>query len=255
MKPVFYAFLVGVLFASGISAQDRTLPGLRSIELLSPFVNDSTGKTIGLDQTRYARSCLDLVTLDHGCDREVSLDFGTQIGINRDLFKVNGGKVDRTRMVLIGKYQWTDNFVVPFIEPWSALAPGERRHLAFNASGGDGADGSPGLPGIAGMNGDGTYTLTAIPVPAPRQIPTREKRKDYATADLTEQVSSKVVGRDGVSRPDVYTPLMTVKEDHIYAVRLIDESRDYYVLIRVDEVVSGDRIKISLLKLDLTVIP
>ncbi|MBK9154822.1 MAG: hypothetical protein IPM25_11500 [Chloracidobacterium sp.] len=253
MKNTISALVLLSLSAICVLGQtDRLPPGVHTLELLSPFVQDSTGRTIGTNPERRGRSCLDLVNLRLGCSREVTVDFGTRMGVNINLFKLNGGKVDRSRMVRIGAYDWTDKFIVPYIEPWSELAPGETRHVAFNVSGGDGPDGKPGLPGVAGMNGDGTYTPTVIP-PAPIvRSSSKPKRKDYGTADVTEQVSSKIVAKNGKERKDGYTPLVLAKKGHMYAVHVVDGNRDYYVLIRVDDIEEGERIKISFMKLDLT---
>jgi hypothetical protein len=158
-------------------------------------------------------------------------------------------------MVEIGKYTWTDKFTVPYVEPWSALSPGERRAITVNASGGSGAPGAPGRrgeDGIAGMNGDGTYT------PMPRRPPietipppVRTGGKSYATANVKEQVSSTVKGADGKIRNDAYSPMVEVKKDYMYVVHVVDETHDYYVLIHVDDVVRGERIVLSFVKLEL----
>lgn len=253
MKRIIYAGIISLIASSGIFGQAPKLPpGVQSVELVSAFVYDAKDKA-KWDQSRYPLMCLDLVTFKHGCGIGVTVDYGTRIGVNRDLFKINGGAVSRTRMVQIGKYAWTDKFTVPYVEPWAPLAPGERRHVTMNASGGSGAAGETGMPGsagIGGMNGDGTFSAT--PAVVKTNAAARTGGKSYATASVTEQVSSKVVGKDGKERSDPYTPLTQIKKDHMYAVRVVNETRDYYVLIRVDEVVTGDRIKISFVKLDVT---
>lgn len=242
MKNVIAAVVISLLCAAGAIGQKPTLPpGVRSVELLSPFLLDANDKA-KWDPSRHESSCLNLITLALGCNRFPAIDFGTRIGVNRDLFKINGG---RTRMVRVGKYGWNDKFTVPFVEPWPPLAPGEQRHITVNASGTSVADdtaGRPGSRGVASMNGDGTYT----------RIERRSAGKTYATADVTKQVSSKVVGKDGKVRNDGYTPLTVAMKGHMYAVHVMDADRDFYVLIHVDEVVTGDRIKISFFKLEVT---
>ena len=242
-RSVITAVVISLLCIVGVIGQKTTLPpGVESVELQSPFVHDANGKVVQV-LSPGSRTCLNLVTLKLGCIG-VTVDFGTRIGVNRDLFKINGS---RTRIVRVGRYAWTDKFTVPFVEPWPPLAPGEQRHISVNASGTEVAKsdaGRPSSPGIVAMNGDGTYT----PIAAQR----KSKGKTYATADVTEQVSSKVVGKDGKIRNDGYTPLMAVMKDQMYAVHVVDADRDFYVLIRVDDVVTGDRIKISFFKLDVT---
>ena len=174
--------------------------------------------------------------------------------MNWDLFQINGGYVDRTRMVEIGKYNWTDKFTVPYVEPWPALSPGEKRAITVNASGGSGAAGAPGKrgeDGVAGMNGDGTYT----PVPRTKSVDipstVRTGSKSYATANVKEQVSSTVKGVDGKIRNDAYSPVVEAKKDHMYVVHVVDQTHDYYVLIHVDNLVRGERIALSFVKLEL----
>lgn len=252
MRITLIAFAFVVFAPAILIGQSAAKPrGVQTVELLSPFVYDAKDKAIW-DQTRYPNSCLNLVTLKFGCGSGVTVDYGTRIGVNRDLFKISGGAVGRTRMVAVGKFAWTDKFTVPYVEPWAPLAPGERRQVSMNASGANGVAGEPGgsgASGIGGMNGDGTFTPAR---PSVTSTVPRTTGKSFATAPVTEQVSSKVIGKDGKERIDPYTPLTHLKKDHMYAVRVVDESHDYYILVRVDEVVTGDRIRISFLKLDVT---
>lgn len=251
MKILVIALLLTIFSNGAVDGQDRQPSWVQSAVLLSPFVQDASGKT-KVDRARRKVSCFDLVKLERGCGG-VSVDFGTRVGVNRNLFKINGGKADQTRMVRIGKYEWTDRFTIPYIEPWPVLAEGERRQITVNASGGDGSDGGPGFPGIAAMNGDGSITPTVVQLP--QSPPAKSTPKDYASADITEQVSSRVVKKDGTSRLSGYTPLVKVIKGNIYTVRVIDGVRDYYVLIRVDDVVSGDRVLISFIKFNPNPIP
>ena len=224
----------------------------QTIELITPWI--FSGPTPTISEERRVKSCFDFASLTHDCSTEPAVRYGDRIGVNWDLFHVDGGKVGRTRMVDIGEFTWTDKFTVPNVEPWSALAPGETRTISINASGGNGAAGAPGRrgeDGVAGMNGDGTYTA----VPRPRQPdtvpqPVRTGSKNYAMADVREQVSSSVKGTNGKVRKDPYSPVVEVKKDHMYVVRVVDETRDFYVLLHVDELVRGERVVLSFVKIE-----
>ena len=223
------------------------------IELITPWIFNGE-RTTGANPAVRGRNCFDLIILDHGCGWAPLVAYGDRIGINWDLFHVAGGKVDRTRMVEIGKFDWTDKFTVPYVEPWPALLPGERRTININASGGNGAPGrrgQDGADGIAGMNGDGTYSR----IPRPKQTetmppPIPTSGKSYATAKVREQVSSTVKDSSGKVRSDAYSPMVEVKKGYMYVVRVVDESRDFYVIIHVDDLLRGDRVVLSYWKFE-----
>jgi hypothetical protein len=225
-----------------------------TIELITPWII-IPGQKSTFSNERRLKSCLDFETLSYDCGRNPEVTYGSRIGVNWDLFQVNGGHVDRTRMVEIGKYNWTDKFVVPEVEPWPALLPGEKRAITFNASGGSGSAGTPGRPGangVAGMNGDGTYS----PIPrsqatkAPDQ-PRLTTGKSYATANVKEQVSSTVKGSDGKVKNSAYTPVVEVKKGYMYAVHVVEENHEFYVLIHVDDVEHGERVVLSYIKIEI----
>lgn len=240
---------IGILIClagSTVYSQTETAMGseIKSVELTSPFVG--ADRNVVFDNDLYKSSCLDLLLLERRCGGEQTISYGTRIGINESLFNVFGGKQARTRMIEIGKYDWNDKFTVPEVELWRPLGPGEQRMVTMNASG---ADGAPGANGSAGMNADPPYTPTE---PRTDVRPAdRVKGKDYANAPVTEQVSS-VVKKDGKTvRTDPYNPVVAARENYMYAVRVFDETHDYYVLVRVDQVNGGKSVVISFRKLDL----
>ena len=246
-----FLVIVLLLAAGTCVAQNKTrFSEIKTIELQSP--TDFTGPTPVSVRERYLKACLNLLTLDHGCGLAPSINFGDRIGVNINLFHVSGGRESRTRMAPIGKHEWTDEFTVPLVEPWEPLGPGEQRTLSINASGADGAPGAKGIdgpPGAAGMNGDGTYTPAGRP---PAVAPAVETSgKDYASAPAAEQVSSSIKGKDGTVRRDGYAPILEAKKGFIYAVRVVEGDKDYYVLVRVEDVVDGELVKLSYMKLQL----
>ena len=259
--------VIGSLSTSVAIAQTATAektPPLKkqmaTIEILSPWDDLGDGKVKSNPQ-KDQKSCFDLIRFAFGCYAKdtVGIHFGTRIGVNTSIFQINGGSETRARMIDIGEYRWTDKFMVPDVEPWPALAPGEQRTITVNASGANGASGAPGLPGkpgkpgVAGMNGDGTYT--PMPPAAKSEpdvkLPVGYSSKSYATASITEQVGSFVTTPDGKKRNDSYTPLTEAKLGHMYVIRVMNETVDYFVVLRVDELVPGTKVVVSYLKLDL----
>ena len=100
--------------------------------------------------------------------------------------------------------------------------------------------------------------VTRMPMP-PRstaetdRTPKKVRRKDYANVDVKEQVTSAVTAPNGTVRSDPYTPIVEVKKGHMYVVRVVDDSRDFYVIVRVDDLERGERVILSYFKLELII--
>lgn len=204
-------FFTGVL--GNVLAQTSAANGLQSVTLLSPFVHDGP-RTVHVDEERGRLSCLNLKTLDQSrCHWTGTMDYGTRVGDNQDIFKIEIAQTEQTRVIDLGKHEWTDSFDVPYIRPWPRLRPGENRSVALNASGTRAPDG-----------------------------------KTYAHTDLNNQVSSSVQGKAGLTRSDVYDPLTVAIEGHIYAIRVLDDKDDFYLLVRVEKVVQGNSATITFKK-------
>ena len=200
----------------------------KKVELLSPWIFKN-GRTNGTDPERRRTSCFDLILLEVGCTRQ-PLGYGARIGNNWDIFQTEGGGRDsRTRMIELGKYNWTDKFNIPEVEPWSELKPGEQRHIMINVSGADGAD---------GRNADGSYPKVKKP----------KQNVAYADSPLTHQVTSTITMSGKSVRGDGFTPLIEVKLGYMYLVHVVNTRADHYVLIRVEELVRGDRVVLSYFK-------
>jgi hypothetical protein len=242
------AFLCSVvLLLTGTFAHSQTTSGAQvfdgSVELMSHVVvmPKAVNRKVYATQATYDKFRFDLVNLTNGCLSKHCLNYGDRVGDHWDIFSVTDGAGSRTRMVRIGKYEWTDNFTVPYVEPWPALAPGETRTIMVNTSGGDGADGADGADAgtraVAQMNGGAMYAGQSV------------KNPDYAHASLDRQVGSVVKTADGKTRKDPYSPVVEVKNESMYVVHVVDETRDYYLLVRIDELKRGERIVLSYKKL------
>jgi hypothetical protein len=124
----------------------------------------------------------------------------------------------RNKLIDLGKFNWTDSFRVPVIEPLPALRPGETRQITVNASGRNGADGASGRPG------NKHYGSPKTPSHLPVDTGGSETRDDW---EKTNGVFAKaIVG-------------------HMYLVRVKDDQSDLYVLARIDDLVQGDHCTIS----------
>jgi len=206
----------------------------KKVELITPWVFKD-GKTVGTDPQRRRKSCFDLVRFEQGCEGPQPLGYGNRIGNNLDIFATDGGGRDsQTRMIDLGKYTWTDHFSIPEVEPWSQLKPGEQRHININVSG---ADGKP------GRNADGSYPSTPRP------------KEGNANAPLSRQVTSTIMMSGKSVRGDGYIPLNEVKLGHMYLVRVVNTRNDHYVLIRVEEVVRGEKVVLSYFRFPSVLIP
>jgi hypothetical protein len=216
---------------------------LKTVEIYSPW--DFSGERPKSSPELRAKSCLDLLLLERRCGATHSISYGDRLGKNWDIFDVEGSQ---TRMIDLGEYKWTDKFEVPVIRPWAKLKPGEGRQITLNTSGGRGADGRDGADGLPGMNGDGTYD-DSLPIATLPRKP-RPGTEGYGNKPVAQQVSSKVKAASGVERPDDYNPLAEARKGHMYAIRLVDPENDYYMLMRVDDIVRGTKVTISFRKMD-----
>ena len=200
------------------------------IELRSPWIptleKRKNAKTHRYDPTIRGRNCVSLITLQQICHGSNTLSYGNMIGDNWDIFSVASSQ-DQTRMIDLGSHTWDDKFEVPMVEPWPPLAPGEKRTIIIALRGADGAH---------GRNGDGT--VAAGPKP----------RKGNGAAPLAEQVSTTVTTKK-VVRADKYMPLHHVENGQIYLVRVIEGEWDSHLLLRVDELVRGERVRLSFRRL------
>ena len=132
-------------------------------------------------------------------------------------------------MIKIGKHELTDSFEVPQITPWRVLEPGEKRRISVNVSGADGEH---------GKNADGTPASD------------RPVREGFADKPVSKQVSSAIIRPDGTEVPDDYTPYMQIRKGHLYAVRVFDGANEFYILVRVDDLVSGEKAVISVKRIE-----
>lgn len=222
--------LVGPLSGQSNTAEQRVIGTAVTSELYSPLDYSVDGKAKYNEQLA-AKSCLSLLDLKWGCNRGATISYGNRFGDNWDILAFHG---TQSRMIDLGKAELSGEVDVPYIAPYRALAPGEKRHIAVNTSGGDGADGRP------GRNADGTREAYTP----------RPKRESYADKPVAHQVSSKTETESGEIFEDTYNPFLEAKAGHVYALRVVENKIDRYFLLRVDEVVKGQKIRVTVKPVD-----
>jgi hypothetical protein len=159
-------------------------------------------------------------------------------GEDFDWFESSGAFGNRSVIKDLGLLNWTDNFVVPVIEPFAKLKPGERRTITIDVSGADGAAGANGSPGAAGANGR-------------RGADAGSGQPQNDTAEMTPARTPSPAGnlppgrpkRDG--KPKIDSIFVKAIAGHLYAIHVVDDTQDYYVLFRVEALTRGQSCTIS----------
>ena len=155
-------------------------------------------------------------TLAQGGD----LYYGTlYVNEDHDWFQVGLGREARTAFRDLGAHDWTDSLSVPFVEPFPKLKGGEQRSVSVDASGADGEDGADGADGA-----DWDGVVRPKPHPPKPVSPRRPKH-------------------DGV--PKVDPVFVKAVPGHMYVIRVVDGTVDFYVLFRVESLVRGDNCTIT----------
>ncbi len=146
-------------------------------------------------------------------------------GDDLDWFESSLDAANRSVIKDLGEHSWTGNLEVPVVEPLPKLKPGEQRHIGVDTSG---ADGAPGAPGKPGADFDGVVRAQPIPVTAPASpvaaTPARPKN-------------------DG--KPKIDPVFVKAVVGHVYVIHVVDETRDFYALFRVETLERGDFCTVS----------
>jgi hypothetical protein len=212
MKKAMWIFIGGVLSLSCLStssfvaaqqATESTVTLYSSIKYKIPVKNCQNFKVAPGE------------VLKAPCD----LRYGS-LHINEDLDWLASSAEESSRSVIkdLGALSWTAEVNVPVVEPFSKLNPGEKRVVTIDLSGADGADGADGrdADGAARQRQTGAYPKSGRPDP-----PKRPKH-------------------DG--KPKIDPIFVKAVVGHMYVIHVVDDSRDFYVLFRVEDVKSGDSV-------------
>lgn len=128
-----------------------------------------------------------------------------------DWFQVSGSFGVRSRIVNIGKRDWSDKRPVRKVEAFPELKPGQHRTITVVAIGRKDDDGLPGKDADAEE-------------PTPTAVKTATK-------------SAQLISTSG--------ELVKAVEGNMYVIRIVDRVNDFYVLMRVDKLERGETATIS----------
>lgn len=161
-----------------------------------------------------------------------------------DWFQSSGSFGNRSVIKDLGRLEWTSRFDVPVIEPLPKLKPGEQRIVRVDVSGADGADGDSGRDATLGRSG-WVDPVNAGPskVPVPETDETGIIRPGR-TPDFAPKIAPRPKPKhDG--KPKIDPMFVKAVVGHIYAIHVVTDTRDYYVLFRVEALTRGDHCTIS----------
>lgn len=150
---------------------------------------------------------------------------GLRVGDDWDWLESSSVRDSRSVIRDLGAYEWASAPKIPWVEPFPRLKPGEQRTVFVGSTGAAGKDGLPGMEGRQGADGDGivrTDPQEKISPPAPTSRKTDSKPKVNVSSNLVKAI----VG-------------------HMYVIHVVDETRDFYVLFRIDKITRGDNCTIS----------
>jgi hypothetical protein len=158
-------------------------------------------------------------------------------GDELDWFQSSGAQGSRSVIRDLGELDWSADFSVPAVEPLAKLKPGERRNVTIDVSGADGAPGKPGAPAVRAGNERSSSSLLSIdegPLPG-----------DFAPPGLTTQPSAKPTRPKQDGKPKIDPLFVKALAGHVYVIHVVDDSRDFYALFRVDALERGDYCTVS----------
>jgi hypothetical protein len=149
------------------------------------------------------------------------------VGEDHDWFEISAAQSNRSVIKDLGLKTWEEPFNIPVVNPLPKLKPGEERVIGVDASGADGADGAPGAPGRPGADADGVV----------RERPATQPAATTVTRDPSRPK------RDGKPKVDpIYVKAIV---GHMYVIHVVDDTKDFYVLFRVEGIERGDNCTIS----------
>lgn len=235
MKAKFFSAIIGAAFVSllltiPVSAQE-------TVTLYSPlqYNHDQSRAFFDFQKGEIAKRDAPWWDLGYGLLRARE-EF--------DWFQSSASFGDRSVIKDLGRLEWTSRFDVPVIEPLPKLKPGEHRIVRVDASGADGADG--GSREVALGRGGWADPVNAGPsAPPTHNIDTNTGVISSTPApDFAPKIAPRSKPKhDGKLRVDPFFVKAVV--GHMYAIHVVNDTRDYYVLFRVEALTRGDHCTIS----------
>lgn len=142
MYQSFFLVLLLLSFsAAGFSQKENS--ALKTAELYSAYLNAQNPPE--LNEAKVSRNCFDFVKESEvKCgENRWDLVYGNlRTGDDWNWFEVSSSKNVRSKIVNLGKLDWTDSLTIPVIEPYRKLKEGEGRVMTVDTSGKNGNSGN-----------------------------------------------------------------------------------------------------------------
>jgi len=188
----------------------------------------------------YQRSCLNFQTgppvyRTAPCD----LRYGAlYAGDDLDWFESSTAQGNRSVIKDLGEQEWTSRFEVPLVQPFPKLKPGEPRQITVDTSGADGRDGAD---AASSLKTDGAERSSSRTLPP---FGSESGRGEFGTPPLSTPPGPPArPKRDG--KPRIDPIFVKAVAGHMYIIHVVDDSRDFYALFRVESIERGDRCTLS----------
>lgn len=129
---------------------------------------------------------------------------------------------DRSAIKDLGKADWNDKFQVPVVAPLPELEPGEARYITTGPA----------------KKGEGFGSIEI------RRIPSADPIDDWPQSS-TPNRETNTNGSNEAKRPEPAPVLAKILPGHMYVIHVVKAQSDFYVLVRVDSLKTGDNCTIS----------
>jgi hypothetical protein len=230
MKRASSVFIAAIISLSCVSAASAQQP-VQAANVTLYSVIKHRGERL--------RSCINFKVAVSGMARvPCDLLYGyLQANDELDWFQSSGSEGNRSVIRDLGELGWSADFPVPVVEPLAKLKPGERRNVTVDVSGADGAPGKSGGMSIAiGGNERTDFSLLPTndgPVPGDNKIVMSVPGRDKPWRPKND------------GKPKIDPLFVKAIAGHLYVIHVVDDSRDFYALFRVDALERGDNCTIS----------
>jgi hypothetical protein len=186
------------------------------------------------------KSCINFKVglLRTDCDLSYGLMYA---GDELDWFQSSTAQGNRSVIKDLGKYDWSTWFEVPVVEPLAKLKPGEQRHVTIDVSEADGANGAPGRNGTSGLSNVRTERDTPSLTTINNERPERNISPTVSAIDFPPIPPSSKRER----KPKIDPLFVKAIAGHMYVIHVVDDSRDFYALFRVEALQKGDNCTVN----------
>lgn len=177
-------------------------------------------------------------SLKTDCDLSYGLMYA---GDQLDWFQSSTAQGNRSVIKDLGEHDWLTWFEVPVVEPLAKLKPGEQRQVTIDVSGADGANGAPGRNGTSGFSNIGTDRSTPSLTTINNERPERNISPTVSAIDFPPLPPPSNRER----KPKIDPLFVKAMAGHMYVIHVVDDSRDFYALFRVEALQRGDNCTVS----------